>query len=90
MLPDYSFDIDESTEKKLSLTELGQLLVLSVLNIPDDITKMTANLAAPVIVNTQTRKGIQVVLPGVDYPIKHPIFEDMCRQFAADAAAEVE
>jgi flagellar assembly factor FliW len=84
VLPDYSFEVDDVIEAQLSLSEPGQLLVLSVLIIHDDITDMTANLAAPILVNTETRKGLQLVLPGVDYSVRYPIFEDMCRQYAGE------
>ncbi|MDR2530808.1 MAG: flagellar assembly protein FliW [Oscillospiraceae bacterium] len=84
VLPSYAFDVDAATESELSLSEPGQLLVLSVLIIPEDVTLMTANLAAPILVNTETRRGKQVVLSGVDYPVRYPVFEDMCRQFSAE------
>jgi len=83
-LPDYSFDVDETVEAELPLNEPGQLIALSVLNINEDITQMTANLAAPILVNTASRKGRQVILTGADYPVRRPIFKDLCKSLAAE------
>jgi len=83
-LPDYSFDVDETVEAELDLGESGRLAALSVLNIPENITLMTANLAAPILVNTTARKGRQVILTGDEYPVRYPIFADLCKAFAAE------
>ncbi len=38
-------------------------------------SKTTANLRAPVIINTQTMKGKQVVLSDNSYQLQHPLFK---------------
>ena len=75
----YVFDIDDSDVKELNLSGPEDLHVVSVLVIPEDIQNMTANLAAPVIINTATGKAKQIVLAGSDYNVRVPIFPEICK-----------
>jgi flagellar assembly factor FliW len=40
---------------------------------------MTANLGAPIIINTATGKAKQIMLSGGDYNVRAPIFPDICK-----------
>ena len=79
VLHDYVFDIDDADVRSLQLSGPEDLHVVSVLVIPDDIQRMTVNLAAPVIINTVTGKAKQIILPGSDYNVRVPVFPDICR-----------
>jgi len=79
VLSGYVFDIDDSDVKELNLSGPEELHVVSVLVIPEDIQQMTANLAAPIIINTALGKAKQIMLSGGDYNIRAPIFPDICR-----------
>ena len=79
VLQGYVFDIDDGDVRELQLNGPEDLHVISVLVIPDDIQQMTANLAAPIIINTVTGKAKQIILPGSDYNVRVPVFPDVCR-----------
>jgi flagellar assembly factor FliW len=51
------------------------LFLMVTLTIPADLTKMTANYKAPLIINTETLKGIQIVAENEDYLVKFPIYD---------------
>ena len=72
---DYGFDISKETVEKLELEEAEDVLVYSILNIPEDYKKMTANLKAPVIINIKNNKGIQELLDDDKFDLKHPVFK---------------
>ncbi|MBC7765867.1 MAG: flagellar assembly protein FliW [Hyphomonadaceae bacterium] len=74
-MPAYSFDIDDETILALDAKEPADILVLAVVVIPDDYTKMTANFTAPIIINTSNMLGKQMVLQDAKYQIRTPIFE---------------
>ena len=62
------------------LAPLGELteeniMVLLTLSVPSDITKMSANLKAPLIINADTKKGCQIIAENPDYVIKYNIYE---------------
>jgi flagellar assembly factor FliW len=53
----------------------ANLLVLVTLTVPQDIKKMTCNLKAPLIINTDTMKAVQLVANNEDYVVRYPIYE---------------
>ena len=61
------------------LGELGEenLTVLVTVTVSPDITQMTTNLKAPIIINSDTRKGCQVIAENPDYEIKYKIYEKL-------------
>ena len=79
VLTGYVFDIDDEDVKELGLGKPEDLHVVSVLVIPDDIQRMTVNLAAPIIINTAAGKAKQIMLSGGDYNVRAPIFPDICK-----------
>jgi flagellar assembly factor FliW len=68
--PHYCFDLDESTCAELCLTAAEEALVLVLLTIGDDTASTTANLLAPVVINSRTRCAAQVILSGTDWPVR--------------------
>ena len=51
---------DELLESIGGIDKPEDVFVLVVLTVPSDLTKMTANLKAPLVINTDTRKGCQI------------------------------
>lgn len=51
------------------------LAVFVIMTVPSDITKMTCNLKAPVIINTENMKAIQVAASNEDYVVRYPLYE---------------
>ena len=78
IFPNYVFDLDEADVKFLELNSPDELHVVSVVVIPEDIQGMTANLAAPIIINTVSGNARQVVLSGTEYNVRVPVFQDIC------------
>ena len=70
---DYEFVLDEEEAATLALEKPGDALVLALVVIPEDPRQMTANLAGPLVINIQTRKGRQVILNIERYALKYPI-----------------
>ena len=70
--PDYAPEIDDATVAALGVTRAEDVLVLLVVNPGDDAANATANLLAPVLVNTVTHQGGQVVL-NEDLPVRAPL-----------------
>jgi flagellar assembly factor FliW len=67
--PDYQPEIDDATLKTLEIRKAEDALLLLVVTSADRPQDATANMMAPVVVNTHTRRGAQVVLSGSMYPI---------------------
>ena len=62
------------------LSDLGNLsdeniVVLVTVTVPTDLTKMTVNLQGPIIINSDEKKGAQIIVEGNDYPVRFPIYD---------------
>ena len=76
MLKALGSDIKEADLADLEKEKVGEsdLIVFCVLTVPADITKMTINFKAPIIVNADTLKGVQLIADNNDYEVRYPIY----------------
>lgn len=49
------------------------MLVLLLATIPQDVKKSSVNMKAPLIINSDNRKGMQIIVENEEYEIKHKI-----------------
>jgi flagellar assembly factor FliW len=82
--PAYSPTIDDEVFNDISLDKEEDLLVLAVARIPEELSLMTANLAAPILINSVAGKGCQVLAEGDDYQIRQPVFEVLLKKSEED------
>ncbi|MFN0150901.1 MAG: flagellar assembly protein FliW [bacterium] len=68
--PDYKVKVDEGTIALLELDDLGDAVAFATVVVPENTAEMTANLRGPVIINTKTRIGTQIVLPQSEYGVR--------------------
>lgn len=78
-VPNYRAQL--SAEEKASIGASGKdtLCTLVIVKIPQDFTKMTANLVAPLIINTRNLIGKQFVLSSPEYDTAHFLLPDEVR-----------
>ncbi len=79
IIADYSIDIYEGELQTLQTNTPEDLMVMSVVVIPQDVRQMTANLAAPILVNSKCNIGKQIVVDASGHDTRQPIFQDICR-----------
>ena len=72
---DYNPYVDDELLAGLGDLQADDLLVLITVSVPSDLTKMTANLQGPFVINVKTRKACQVIVDGDEYPVKYPIYD---------------
>lgn len=75
VVADYAPMIEDELLKPLGNPADEDLLFLLVMTVPSDMTKVTANMKAPVIINTKTRQGVQLIVDNADYPVKYNVYE---------------
>ena len=83
---DYDIEISDDVLKQLEISSLKEVLIYSIVVVPEDLSKISMNLIAPVIINTRTKKGAQVVLDTDRYGVRHYILEELRRQEEMDNA----
>ena len=79
--PDYTFEIDDETVKELEIKNQENVVYYSMITIPNgSIRYMTANLLAPVVLNTDNMRAKQVVLEKSNYTTKHRLFPEQKKE----------
>ncbi|HEX7055738.1 MAG TPA: flagellar assembly protein FliW [Bacilli bacterium] len=86
---DYCFDLSDGDKDKLGIESTDEVLVLNIVTIRNPFHASTINLLAPIVINSATRKGLQLVLPSNShYDTAAPLFANNAMErkgFAAHA-----
>lgn len=72
---DYEFKLEDPIVEELDIKAEKDVLVFLILSVGDPFEKTTANLQAPVIINSSNHKAKQVILNDGRYKTKHPIVQ---------------
>ena len=75
--PDYELDVDEEEIAELGIGSPEDMLVFSIVTIPENPSKMTANLQGPVIINKKNREARQAISKSQKWKIRHSIVEEL-------------
>lgn len=71
---DYDPVVEDELLKSIQIEANTQFLVLVTMTVPSDITKMTVNLKAPIVINAENLKACQVIAENEDYVVKFPVY----------------
>ena len=71
--PDYAPVISDMTARTLGLTSADDALLLSIVTIGDPIETSTANLLGPIVINTKSLAGAQVILDPDEFSSTTPL-----------------
>ena len=78
---DYSFELDDDTVKELDIKDPEKVFYYSMVTIPNgSIRYMTANLVAPIVLNSENMQAKQVVLEKSNYTTKHRLFPESIKK----------
>jgi len=68
---DYPFPVNSELLAALAAKSQTELMPLLIVTVRDRLADVTLNLQGPLILNTQSLRGTQLVLE--DYPLRHPL-----------------
>jgi flagellar assembly factor FliW len=71
--PDYAPEVGDDVVADLRIQSADDVIVLLVLNAGESLDTTTANLMAPVLVNTATLRARQVILDDPSLPLAAPL-----------------
>lgn len=77
---DYDFEIKDENASSLGIASPSQVAVFAIVVIPEDTKKISMNLKAPIIVNTDNKKAAQVILDSDKYTVRHFILDELQKQ----------
>ena len=75
LVGEYNPIIEDELTKIIGNPADADLLILVSMTIPSDITKVTANLKAPFIINAKDGKAMQVIVENQDYDIRFNVYD---------------
>jgi len=78
-VPDYRVVLSPEEQRLFHASPADTLVTLVIVRVPEDYTKMTANLVAPLVVNPQKMIGRQVVLSNPEYDTRHYLLPEEVR-----------
>jgi flagellar assembly factor FliW len=84
-VPDYSVPIRPEQMSDLGLARLEDAQVFTIVNKVDH--QLTGNLQGPLVINTLTREGEQMVLAEKRWTTRHPLMRVAAQQTAKAATA---
>ena len=76
-MADYNPIVEDEVLAPLGELNGENLVILLTLTVPSDLTKMTVNLKAPIIINADTRKGCQAIAENSDYIVRYGIYKEL-------------
>lgn len=77
--PDYNPVVEDELLKFIGELTEENVIIFLTMTVPVDVTKTSVNLKAPFIINSDTRKGCQIITENTDYEIKYNIYEHVQR-----------
>ena len=75
--PDYVAKLLPADMNSVSLNSLSEAKVYSVLTIPANITEMSANLKAPIVINNEKKIAKQIVLQDNKLSVKYEMYTEL-------------
>ena len=82
----YKIHLSKGDLDALQLKDSDSYQSFSIITIPEDPRQMSANLKAPIILNTKQNRGRQCVLPEEHHPICDPIFSRLSQRLMTNAS----
>ncbi|MCD5415285.1 MAG: flagellar assembly protein FliW [Clostridiales bacterium] len=77
---DYEFEIFDYTKKIIKIEDEKDLALFVIVVVPENINEMTANLMAPILINTKEKLAKQIVLEKSGYNTKHRIIDEIKKE----------
>ncbi|MCX8125017.1 MAG: flagellar assembly protein FliW [Spirochaetes bacterium] len=73
----YELDVLPQDLEDIGAKSPDEVLVFAIVTIPEDPSRMTANLQGPIIINPKTRCGKQAISLNDKYKVRHYILDEI-------------
>jgi len=75
--PDYNPNVEDELLKPLGELSEENIVVLVSITVPADVEKISANIKAPFILNSESKRGMQLIIENTDYEVKYRFYEQL-------------
>lgn len=73
---EYNPVVEDALLESIGEIKEEDMIIFLMATVPTDVKKTSVNKKAPLIINAETRKGVQIVVENQDYEIKHYLFRE--------------
>ncbi len=84
IMPEYNPLINEELVESIGKFADEDLVVLLVATVPQQIQKMTVNLKAPILINSNNKKAVQVIAENEDYAVRYEVYDILAARKAGE------
>lgn len=75
-IEEYEVDLSEDLQVVLQVEKPEEVMILNTVTLSSQVSKITTNLKAPIVININKRLGEQIILDNEKYSIKHPLIRE--------------
>lgn len=80
IIPDYEADIDDKELARIGIKDPLDVMVLTIVTVPNDTGPITANFQGPLIINKKNHQCMQAILDNSKWTTKQNIVEAIKRK----------
>lgn len=80
IIPDYEADIDDKELARIGIKDPVDVMVLTIVTVPNDGSPITANFQGPLIINKKNHQCMQAILDNSKWTTKQNIVEAIKRK----------
>ncbi|HDS01896.1 MAG TPA: flagellar assembly protein FliW [candidate division Zixibacteria bacterium] len=73
----YKIEVHYKELEDIQVSTLDRTQIFTVITIPDDISRMSANLLGPLVINLDNNCGKQIVLSNSTYTTRHYLLDEL-------------
>lgn len=73
---DYEIKLNGKIIENLKIKKEEDVLLYTVVTLNSNVSKITTNFSAPIVINVNENLGEQIVLDNFKYKIKHPVYKE--------------
>ena len=84
IVDEYNPMIEDALLEPIGNPKDEDIVVLLTLIISSDVTKVTANMKAPIVINSATCQGGQIIVENPDYEAKFNVYDAVQKRKAGD------
>lgn len=79
--PDYEIEVSDEELDIIESHNEEEMIVLNIMVLPEDLSQMTVNLMAPLLINVSKMLGSQIMMDYKPLPIRYPAFEPLMEYY---------
>lgn len=85
----YDVEVDDTDLEIIGTKREEDIILLNVMVLPEELSNMTINLMAPILINVRKLLGKQIFMDHKDIPIKKPVFKELMNYYLAEEARAI-